>query len=87
MAKNKNNTVGDVKNESVLKEETQTSIEDKKDDLLVEPALEKLSESILSKEKEQEVAFLEMLYRMQNDGGFGTHLNGILTERINKLKG
>jgi hypothetical protein len=44
------------------------------------------TESIVPNDTE-EVEFLKRIYRIQNDGGFGTHLNGEIEERIKKLQG
>lgn len=33
-----------------------------------------------------EVSFLKLLYRVQNDGGFGRHLNEMIENRIKELQ-
>jgi hypothetical protein len=33
-----------------------------------------------------EVSFLKLLYRVQNDGGFGKHLNELIENRIKELQ-
>lgn len=37
--------------------------------------------------EETEKDFLEKIYRIQNEGGFGMHLNELLLTRIKKLEG
>lgn len=52
---------------------------------VVEKEVQKTQDAPLSKESD-EIAFLRNLYRVQNDGGFGIHLNSIINDRIEYLK-
>ena len=41
---------------------------------------------VIEKPDTEEVAFLKLLHRLQNDGGFGTHLNSTILDRIKELQ-
>lgn len=65
---------------------------------VLEPVVEQVTEEAVfgyvpesakeqTPEDSEEISFLKRIYRIQNDGGFGTHLNREIEERIKKLQG
>jgi len=68
-------------------EETKTSAED----MPQEAAYIYIPDTPMQQEvveipESDEILFLRRILFIQNDGGFGRHLNGIINERINSLK-
>ncbi len=63
-------------------------LENKEETITLEEVVETTVEAapVITTE-ETEVDFLEKILRIQNEGGFGLHLNGMITERIKKIKG
>lgn len=43
------------------------------------------TKKVKEKPDTDEVAFLKLLHRLQNDGKFGTHLNELIDNRIKQL--
>ena len=80
----------------VIKTAGQTSqeIDSLVEEVVTEPTVveeTKVQEVVAEKEiptipDTEEVAFLKRIYRIQNDGCFGTHLNSEILDRINQLQ-
>ena len=45
-----------------------------------------MQEEVVEKPESDEILFLRRILQIQNEGGFGRHLNGIINERIKSLK-
>jgi hypothetical protein len=67
-------TTEPILNEPTLSEDNVSEV--------VEAPVEALKET----KDTDEVAFLKRIYAIQNEGGFGRHLNDLLNERIKELK-
>lgn len=59
--------------------------EPKKEEPIVVVVKKESPNQVLDTESD-EIRFLRTVLRVQNEGGFGTHLNGLVNERIEKLK-
>ena len=69
---------------TVIKENKKESVKEIDTPIVVE-VNEKSANQVLDTETD-EIRFLRNLYRIQNDGAFGTHLNKEINDRIDFLK-
>lgn len=67
------------KSEEITEEPLASEPQEIKSEMLVE-------DKHIEKGDSEEVLFLKKLYRVQNDGGFGIHLNQMINERIAEIE-
>lgn len=70
-------------NESTASQETEELMPVKKENPIYIPDIPaQMIEPVVNDNKETETEFLLRILQIQEDGGFGRHLNGIIYERI-----